>query len=155
MVTKADVAVFWYFILGVVGYDVFAYLFGKIFGGKIFKKSRPFPHISKGKTWEGTILGVVTSAILVLIYACSRGEFDHYWFCLFLGIFAMAGDLFESFLKRKFGVKDSGEIVSRNKFFKKIEALLGGSNGHGGYLDRLDSIGFSCAMIFIILLIFV
>ena len=153
-IIKIDVAGFWYIILGVAGYDVFAYLFGKFFGAKIFKNSRPFPRISKGKTWEGTILGVLTAAILVFIYACMRGELDHYWFCLFLGVFAMLGDLFESFLKRRFDVKDSGEIISRNKFFKKIEALLGGANGHGGYLDRLDSISFSCTMIYVILTIF-
>ena len=153
-VIKIDVAGFWYIILGVVGYDVFAYIFGKLFGAKIFKKSRPFPRISKGKTWEGTILGVLTAALLVFIYTYMRSEFDHYWFCLFLGVFAMLGDLFESFLKRRFDVKDSGEIVSRNKFLRKIEALLGGSNGHGGYLDRLDSIAFSSTMIYVILTIF-
>ncbi|MBQ3432723.1 phosphatidate cytidylyltransferase, partial [Candidatus Saccharibacteria bacterium] len=57
-VSRINVDYFWYIILGVPGYDVFAYLFGKLFGGKVFKKSRPFPHVSKNKTWEGTILGL-------------------------------------------------------------------------------------------------
>ena len=48
-VSRVDLVHFWYIILGVCGYDIFAYLFGKAFGGKIFKKSRPFPHVSKNK----------------------------------------------------------------------------------------------------------
>ena len=58
-VVQTDLTHFWYIILGVCGYDIFAYLFGKMLGGKIFKKSRPFPYVSKNKTWEGTILGLL------------------------------------------------------------------------------------------------
>ena len=49
-VARTDATHFWYIILGVCGYDIFAYLLGKLFGGKVFKKSRPFPHISKNKS---------------------------------------------------------------------------------------------------------
>ena len=66
-VARVDLDHFWYIILGVCGYDIFAYLFGKMFGGKIFKKSRPFPHVSKNKTWEGTFLGLATATLLVAI----------------------------------------------------------------------------------------
>ena len=55
-VARIDVWHFWYIILGVPGYDIFAYLFGKLFGGKVFGRARPFPTISKNKTWEGTLL---------------------------------------------------------------------------------------------------
>lgn len=65
-VAKIDVPHVWYIILGVCGYDIFAYLLGKAFGGKIFKKSRPFPHISKNKTWEGTFLGLLMSFLMCL-----------------------------------------------------------------------------------------
>ena len=75
-VAQTDVAHFWYVILGVPGYDIFAYLFGKLFGGKIFKKSRPFPYVSKNKTWEGTILGIGTAIGMVAILIASRNASD-------------------------------------------------------------------------------
>ena len=71
-VAKIDAVHFWYIILGVPGYDIFAYLFGKMLGGKIFKKSRPFPHISKNKTWEGTILGLLMSIGMVTIMMAAQ-----------------------------------------------------------------------------------
>ena len=106
-VTQTNPAVFWYIILGVPGYDIFAYLFGKMFGGKIFKKSRPFPYVSKNKTWEGTILGISASLLMVTILMLSRNAFSTDWIFLFCGPLALIGDLFESLLKRRFGVKDS------------------------------------------------
>ena len=123
---------FWYIILGVPGYDIFAYLFGKAFGGKIFKKSRPFPHISKNKTWEGTILGLIMAIGLVAIKISVGGDFATDWIYLLCGPLALIGDLYESFLKRRFNVKDSNEILIKNKFFEKLELIVGGSEGHGG-----------------------
>ncbi len=155
MIFIAEVSVidFWYIILGVPGYDIFAYLFGKMLGGKFIKKSRPFPKISKNKTWEGTILGLVASIAMVAILMFFRGRFQVDYFYLLCGPLALVGDLFESNLKRKFGVKDSGEIISRNKFFHKIEMLVGGNAGHGGYLDRIDSTAFATTVILILLTI--
>ena len=106
-VAKIDPAHFWYIILGVCGYDIFAYAFGKMLGGKIFKKSRPFPHVSKNKTWEGTFLGLATSIGLVTIMMAIRGAFTTEWMYLLCGPLALMGDLFESYLKRRFDVKDS------------------------------------------------
>ena len=60
------------------------------------------------------------------------------------------GDLFESFLKRKFGVKDSNEILIKNPVFSKLEMLVGGSEGHGGFLDRIDSTAFAATVLLII-----
>ena len=150
-VAQTDVSRFWYVILGVPGYDIFAYLFGKMLGGKIFKKSRPFPYVSKNKTWEGTILGISTSLLIVTLLMLSRHAFSTDWIFLFCGPLALIGDLFESLLKRKFGVKDSNEILIKKPFFEKLEAVVGGSEGHGGFLDRIDSTAFACTVLLIII----
>lgn len=149
-VAKVNVDHFWYIILGVPGYDIFAYLFGKLLGGKIFKKSRPFPHISKNKTWEGTILGIATAVSLVSVKMAAGGDFRTDWIYLLCGPLALIGDLFESYLKRKFKVKDSNEIIIKNKFFQKLEMIVGGSEGHGGFLDRIDSTAFACTILLVI-----
>ncbi len=149
-VSQINVDYFWYIILGVPGYDVFAYLCGKLIGGKIFKKSRPFPHISKNKTWEGTILGLLFAVGLVAIKMVAANAFATDWMYLLCGPLALLGDLFESHLKRSFNVKDSNEIVIKNKFFEKLEMCVGGSEGHGGFLDRIDSSVFACTVLLII-----
>lgn len=149
-VAKIDPAHFWYIILGVCGYDIFAYAFGKMLGGKIFKKSRPFPHVSKNKTWEGTFLGLATSIGLVTIMMAIRGAFTTEWMYLLCGPLALMGDLFESYLKRRFDVKDSNEILIKNKFFEKVELVVGGTEGHGGFLDRIDSTAFTTTVLLII-----
>lgn len=149
-VAKINVDHFWYLILGVPGYDIFAYLFGKLLGGKIFKKSRPFPYISKNKTWEGTILGLIMAIGMVAIKLVVTESFSTDWIYLLCGPLALIGDLFESFLKRKFKVKDSNEILIKNKFFEKLEMLVGGSEGHGGYLDRVDSSAFTCTILLLV-----
>lgn len=152
-VARTNVNYFWYIILGVPGYDVFAYLFGKLCGGKIFKKSRPFPHISKNKTWEGTILGILMAVGLVAIKMAAAGAFATDWMYLLCGPLALCGDLFESYLKRKFKVKDSNEILIKNKFFRGLEMCVGGSEGHGGFLDRVDSTVFACTVLLVISLL--
>lgn len=149
-VAKTDVSHFWYIILGVPGYDIFAYLFGKMIGGKFFKKSRPFPHISKNKTWEGTFCGLLMATGMVAILMAARGTFSTDWMYLLCGPLALIGDLYESFLKRRFDVKDSNEILIKNKMFRGVEVLIGGSEGHGGYLDRIDSTAFSTTILLII-----
>ena len=149
-ISQIDVSHFWYIILGVPGYDIFAYLFGKMFGGKVFKKSRPFPYVSKNKTWEGTILGLLASIIMVTILVLSRDALTTDWFYLLCGPLALIGDLFESLLKRKFGVKDSNEILIKNQLLEKLEMIVGGSEGHGGFLDRIDSTAFACTILLII-----
>lgn len=149
---RTDLKHFWLVILGVPGYDIFAYLFGKMIGGKIFKKSRPFPHISKNKTWEGTILGLSAAILLVAITLLVTDSFATDYIYLLCGPLALIGDLFESFLKRRFGVKDSNEIIIRKPFFEKLELVVGGSEGHGGFLDRVDSTAFACSVLLIILM---
>ena len=79
-----------------------------------------------------------------------RNAFSSDYIYLFCGPLALMGDLFESFLKRKFDVKDSNEILIKNKFFEKLELVVGGSEGHGGFLDRIDSVAFTCSVLLII-----
>jgi len=102
--------------------DTGAYLVGRFIGKHSFA-----PKLSPNKTWEGTIGGF----ILVIIAAVSLKELFFsgiiYWQVLLIsatvGITAPTGDLFESKLKRIYGLKDTGAILP----------------GHGGMLDRLDS----------------
>ena len=138
----------WLLIFGVCGYDIFAYLCGNAFGGKVVKHHRPFPYISKNKTWEGTVMGVIISICLVgvVLYLTNSNQ---YWFLL-CGPLAMIGDLFESYMKRQFKVKDSNELVIKNPFFDKLEFIVGEKEGHGGFLDRCDSIAFTCTILLII-----
>ena len=149
-VARTDQQYFWYIILGVPGYDVFAYFFGKSIGGKIFKKSRPFPKISKNKTWEGTIFGLLISILMVVALMATRGDFKTDWMYLLCSPLALLGDLFESYVKRKFKVKDSNEIVIHDKWLGRVEILVGGSEGHGGFLDRSDSAAFTMTVLLII-----
>ena len=150
-VARVDLSHFWLIILGVPGYDISAYVFGRLFGGKIFKKSRPFPKISKNKTWEGTILGLIFAVVAVAIALNAFGFTEYYY--LACGPLALVGDLYESALKRTFKVKDSSEIIIKNKFFHMLEMIVGGSDGHGGFLDRIDSSAFTMTILFFIELV--
>jgi phosphatidate cytidylyltransferase len=100
-----------------------AYIVGSIFG------KTPLSKISPKKTWEGTIGGIILSIIVVGLV--SHWYFNLKWLTYFLVIIAAIaaitgtfGDLLESKLKRMAGVKDSGSIMP----------------GHGGFLDRFDSL---------------
>ena len=104
------------------GADIFAY-----FGGKTFGKRRLASRVSPGKTWEG-----LTAALLgtQLLTAAAASVFKSVPLPALLALAAvtlaasLVGDLFESLLKRLRGVKDSGNLLP----------------GHGGLLDRIDSL---------------
>jgi phosphatidate cytidylyltransferase len=102
--------------------DTAAYAIGRLFG-----RHRMAPVISPGKSWEGFVAGTLV-AVAVPFFALYEQNVISTWESLILGavvgIAATLGDLFESAVKRDLGVKDSG-------------GLLG---GHGGVLDRLDSL---------------
>ncbi len=104
--------------------DIAAY-----FSGRAFGKRKLAPSISPGKTWEGAIgaaVGVVLYGIaLRLAFAFAPVGLPLWVLCL-LGVTAVsvAGDLFESMLKRQAGIKDSSNVLP----------------GHGGVLDRIDSL---------------
>ena len=82
----------------------------------------------------------------LLITLLGRNDYIY----LLCGPLALIGDLFESYLKRQFKVKDSNEIVIKNKFFEKLELIVGGTEGHGGFLDRIDSTAFTATILLII-----
>src|SRR5690625_5960224 len=89
--------------------DTFAYL-----GGKLMGQRKLAPSISPGKTWEGAITGTLVaglSAILTARYLLKLEEFS-IWFSIgiLVSIFGILGDLFESKIKRKHGIKNSGSL---------------------------------------------
>ena len=108
-----------YIVILVSSMDVFAYL-----GGKLFGKRKIIPIISKGKTIEGTIIGLFfTTLISLFIKDLMNFNFiNSLFYGFFIGIIAFFGDLLESIFKRNIGVKDSGKLIP----------------GHGGLLDRFD-----------------
>lgn len=102
---------------------------GAYFSGKNFGRNKLAPGISPGKTWEGVLGGLVVNSIwITLIYFLTDGWGVNYPAFLILGLITSAlsvvGDLYESILKREAGLKDSGKILP----------------GHGGVLDRIDSV---------------
>ena len=105
--------------------DSFAYM-----GGSLVGKHKMWPRHSPGKTWEGTAIGVA-AAVAAGLFVGPLFETRLVWYdWLILGlvcsIIGTLGDLVESMLKRSVGLKDSGNIMP----------------GHGGFLDRFDSLLF-------------
>lgn len=113
----------WFALIGTWASDSFAYLVGKRFG-----KRKMAPHISPNKTVEGLLGGAMGCVVLCLIYAALfRYPLIHaFLLSLLISIAAPMGDLFESYVKRVCGVKDSSHILP----------------GHGGMMDRFDSLLF-------------
>lgn len=119
----------WKLILGILlfinyGMDTGAWFFGKNFG-----KNKLWPKVSPNKTIEGFIGGIIFSGILGGIFwnlwFHKMSVILFFFFC-FLGLISQVGDLIQSKLKRKFEIKDSGNLIP----------------GHGGVYDRLDSLIF-------------
>ena len=149
-VIVAPVRWLWFLIIAVPSCDIFAYLFGITIGGKIIRHSRPFPHISKNKTWEGTILGIAIATTIIATVINFHGDFATDWVFLLVPALGVAGDIIESYIKRKSKIKDSNEIVIKNPLFAKFEIIVGGKNGHGGFLDRIDSLAFTASVLLIL-----
>jgi phosphatidate cytidylyltransferase len=100
--------------------DIFAYFVGRAAGGP-----RLMPHVSPNKTWSGALGGAAAAAAVAVALAAAAGLSGLLaiaMLAIVLSVFAQAGDLFESFLKRRFGAKDSSHLIP----------------GHGGLMDRLD-----------------
>ena len=116
-------------------FDIGAYLFGSLFG-----KTRIAPKISPAKTVEGLISGILLNALVsILIFKITAEGTWLMWIILSLvaSLGGTAGDLLESKLKREANIKDSGQLIP----------------GHGGILDRFDSLLFSAPLFYIALLI--
>jgi phosphatidate cytidylyltransferase len=100
--------------------DVVAYFSGRAIGGP-----KLMAQVSPKKTWSGAIGGTLAAVIVAIVLAkvlALSGLFAIAMLAVVLSICAQGGDLFESFLKRRFGAKDSGHLIP----------------GHGGLMDRLD-----------------
>ena len=100
--------------------DIAAYFIGRTAGGP-----KLVPQVSPNKTWSGAIGGTLAAVVVALVLAKAAalaGLFAIATLAIVLSVSAQAGDVFESFLKRKFGAKDSSHLIP----------------GHGGLMDRLD-----------------
>jgi len=117
-------------------FDSFAYIIGVKFG-----KNKILPSISPKKSWEGFFGGMIVTIILAFLYCLyeEKNFTDDY---MLLGIIvpflATLGDFIQSAYKREAGVKDSGNLIP----------------GHGGMLDRMDSLLISIPFLYTILILF-
>lgn len=118
---NAGMGIVFYLVLVVAATDIGAYFAGKTLGGL-----KLVPHISPNKTWAGLLGGMAAAGTVGLVCAVFTGFPTTVKGCIFTGmllaVVSQAGDIFESWMKRKAGVKDSGNLIP----------------GHGGLLDRLD-----------------
>ncbi len=125
VLTDASTGLWWILlaILAVYAADTAAYAVGRLIG-----RHRMAPGISPGKTWEGTIGGLAGAVIATSLLGMQTPLGLPVWQAVatgvILGVVAPTGDLLESKIKRWAGVKDSGALFP----------------GHGGMLDRLDSL---------------
>ncbi|TCL74019.1 phosphatidate cytidylyltransferase [Rhizobium sp. BK251] len=124
------------FIFAVVwATDILAYFVGRSIGGP-----KLAPAISPGKTWSGAIGGAVSAVIAgtAVAYAFFPSVgWGIALVALLLSVCSQAGDLFESFIKRRFGVKDSSHLIP----------------GHGGVMDRVDGLIFACFAAFLLAIV--
>tara|TARA_B100000315_G_C14564615_1_gene582272 strand:+ start:505 stop:1302 length:798 start_codon:yes stop_codon:yes gene_type:complete len=121
-----------WFLITIWSTDTLSFLFGNLIKGP-----RIFPDLSPSKTYSGTIFGIFFGSIIGLIsfihiFNSSNNFFLFYLFSLLLSFSALIGDLIISKIKRYFNVKDSSKILP----------------GHGGFLDRYDSISFGFIVLF-------
>lgn len=109
--------------------DSGAYIIGSLTAKLPKGNHKMFPRVSPAKSWEGLIGGVVFSLLAGYVFyligwTADLGLANSLWFAVFGSVFGTLGDLMESLLKRTLGVKDSGKFMP----------------GHGGVLDRFDSL---------------
>ena len=113
--------------------DTTAFVVGRALG-----KHHLAPSISPGKTWEGAIAGIFGAIIVSLLFILPTPLSLHFncgqaiFLGLLVSVFGQLGDLIESLLKRNMGVKDSSQLIP----------------GHGGFLDRIDSVVFAGIVVY-------
>ncbi|MBY6161625.1 phosphatidate cytidylyltransferase [Mameliella alba] len=112
--------------------DIAGYFAGKSIGGRKF-----WPSVSPNKTWAGIVAGWAAAGLLAIVLVLwFRAPFGFVLVALALSFASQMGDITESALKRRAGVKDSSNLIP----------------GHGGFLDRLDGVvGASLALVFFVL----
>jgi phosphatidate cytidylyltransferase len=111
------------------------------FGGRLLGRHKLAPTISPGKTWEGFVAGAAVAVFVAFVALYQdRRHYLSIWQAVVLGVVVVlaevAGDLFESTLKRDMEVKDTGRLLG----------------GHGGVLDRIDSLLFAAPAAFYVVL---
>ena len=120
----------WIVVIAAIGSDIFAYFTGYFLG-----KHKMAPNLSPKKTIEGAVGGLVGSSVLAWVFGMIFMK-DMAAVCLALGLFGgaagMAGDLTASAFKRKMGIKDYGKLIP----------------GHGGIMDRFDSVIFVAPVVY-------
>ena len=129
----------WYAIFTAWGTDIFAYLVGKAFG------KHKFTEVSPKKSIEGCVAGIIGSVFLGIIYTYVLNTYMNFnisyvyisAISMFLSIIVQIGDLSASTIKRYTGIKDFSNLIP----------------GHGGMLDRLDSVIFVAPFAFLFLTI--
>ncbi|MET3646958.1 phosphatidate cytidylyltransferase [Phyllobacterium ifriqiyense] len=112
--------------------DIFAYFNGKALGGP-----KLAPRFSPNKTWSGAIGGTaagVAAGVACASFITPGGGMSLPFIALLISIIAQLGDLGESWMKRKFGAKDSGTLIP----------------GHGGVMDRVDGLVAAAALLYVI-----
>lgn len=110
--------------------DVAQYFWGKLFG-----KHKVVPTVSPNKTYQGLIGGIITTVILAYFLGPYLTPLDHFYSAIagfIISLFGFIGDVTISALKRDVGIKDSGQLLP----------------GHGGILDRIDSLYFTVPLFF-------
>ncbi len=113
--------------------DISAYLVGKFFGVR-----KAFPNVSPNKTFEGSFAGIIFSIILTALlfkyFGFAISIIQSMFVGLIISFLGIIGDLFESYIKRKSKIKDTGKLLP----------------GHGGILDRIDSLIFILPFFYLI-----
>ena len=110
--------------------DVAQYVWGKLLG-----KHKILPIVSPKKTWEGLIGGILTTTVIAMLIAPYLTPFTTLYALaagLIISVFGFIGDVCISAVKRDIGVKDFGSLIP----------------GHGGILDRIDSLTFTAPLFF-------
>lgn len=127
----------WIFFLLVV---LFANDTGAFYSGKLFGKHKLYESVSPKKTWEGSIGGLLSAFVVGIaflkIFRLHSVDMSMIIIIFMLSVAGQIGDLAESMLKRNFNAKDSGELLP----------------GHGGVLDRIDSLLFAAPVLYIYLM---
>ncbi len=137
---SAPMGIHWVFVIVYCTWsvDTFSYVFGNMLG-----KTKLAPKLSPNKTREGAFAGLIFGALMPLLVLLRGQMFE--WrvvpLLLIAPLIAILGDLFESGMKRYFGVKDSG-VQGFNPF-----------PGHGGVLDRIDSLLWVTTAVYVYLLL--
>ena len=129
-----DISYVWILYITAWGSDTFAYLVGSLIGKN---KIERISHISPNKTIEGSIGGIIAATVLNIVYVHEFGlesrAMEVIIFTIIAATMSQIGDLIASYIKRQTGIKDFGNIIP----------------GHGGILDRFDSLMFIAPVLYL------